>query len=40
MDTNDKNSNGTAWDINDSSKCPYLGGLQKETAGGGTNNLD
>lgn len=40
MDTNDKNSNGTAWDINDSSKCPYLGGTLKETAGGGTNNLD
>ena len=40
MDTNDKNSNSTAWDINDSSKCPYLGGTLKETAGGGTNNLD
>ncbi len=40
MDTKDKNSNGTAWDINDSSKCPYLGGALKETAGGGTNNLD
>jgi len=40
MDTNENNSHGTAWDINDSSKCPYLGGTQKETAGGGTNNLD
>ncbi len=40
MDTNEKNSHGNAMDINDSSKCPYLGGALKETAGGGTNNLD
>ncbi len=39
---NNKNDNphGEAFDINDSSKCPYLGGTQKQTAGGGTNNLD
>jgi catalase-peroxidase len=39
---NDKNNNphGTAWDINDSSKCPYLGGTMKQAAGGGTTNQD
>ncbi len=40
MDNNENNPHGEAWDINDSSKCPYLGGTLKQTAGGGTNNLD
>ncbi|QLG45573.1 catalase/peroxidase HPI [Costertonia aggregata] len=41
MDNNKNNdSHGNAWDINDSSKCPYLGGTMKQTAGGGTTNLD
>ena len=40
MDNNENNPHGNAWDINDSSKCPYLGGTMKQTAGGGTNNLD
>ncbi|MFK7811642.1 MAG: catalase/peroxidase HPI [Maribacter sp.] len=40
MDNNNDNPHGEAFDINDSSKCPYLGGTQKQTAGGGTNNLD
>ncbi len=38
--TNNNDPHGNAFDINDSSKCPYLGGTQKQTAGGGTNNLD
>lgn len=40
MDTNNNNPHGTTADMNDSSKCPYLGGALNETAGGGTNNLD
>ncbi|MFT6370519.1 MAG: catalase-peroxidase, partial [Maribacter sp.] len=40
MDTNNNNTEGTTLDINDSSKCPYLGGVLNDTAGGGTNNLD
>ena len=40
MDNNESNPHGKAWDINDSSKCPYLGGELKQTAGGGTTNLD
>ena len=40
MDNKNDNPHGEAFDINDSSKCPYLGGTQKQTAGGGTNNLD
>jgi len=38
--TKNDNPHGEAFDINNSSKCPYLGGTQKQTAGGGTNNLD
>ena len=39
---NNTQSNGTAWDINesDASQCPFLSGTQKKTAGGGTNNRD
>ncbi|WP_396636505.1 catalase/peroxidase HPI [Maribacter sp. R77961] len=40
MDNKDNNPHGNAWDINDSSKCPYLGGSLKQTAGGGTTNQD
>ena len=40
MDNNENNPHGEAWDINDSSKCPYLGGTMKQSAGGGTSNLD
>lgn len=41
MDTSKNNdSHGEAWDINDSSKCPYLGGTLKQTAGEGTTNQD
>ncbi|MRI01441.1 catalase/peroxidase HPI [Kriegella sp. EG-1] len=40
MDNNGKNSHGEAFDINDSSKCPYLGGTLKQNAGGGTTNQD
>ena len=41
MDHNESNaSNGNVWDVNDSSKCPYLGGALKQTAGGGTSNRD
>ena len=38
--TNNKESKSKAWEINDSAKCPYLGGTLKQTAGGGTNNQD
>ena len=38
--TRDNGSQGDAWDVNDSSKCPYLGGTLKQTAGGGTTNQD
>ena len=35
------NSNGEAWEINNSSaNCPFLSGSQKKTAGGGTSNRD
>ena len=40
MDNNENNPHGSAMDINDSSKCPYLGGTMKQTAGGGTTNQD
>jgi len=40
MDNNDNNPHGNALDINDSSKCPYLGGALKQSAGGGTTNQD
>ena len=40
MDNNNNNPHGNALDINDSSKCPYLGGALKQTAGGGTTNQD
>jgi len=40
MDNNENNPHGEAIDINDSSKCPYLGGTLKQTAGGGTTNQD
>ena len=40
MDNN--NNHGEAWDINesDASKCPFLSGDQKKTAGRGTSNRD
>jgi len=38
--TKNDNPHGEAFDINDSAKCPYLGGSLKQSAGGGTNNLD
>ncbi len=40
MDNNENNPHGNAMDINDSSKCPYLGGTMKQTAGGGKTNQD
>ncbi|MBM1104892.1 catalase/peroxidase HPI [Aurantibacter crassamenti] len=40
MDNTENNPHGEALDINDSGKCPYLGGTMNQTAGGGTNNLD
>ncbi len=41
MDNSENNdAHGNALDINDSSKCPYLGGTLKQTAGGGTTNQD
>ncbi len=36
-------NNGNAWDVNDEnnvSKCPFMGGTHKTTAGGGTTNKD
>lgn len=40
MDNNENNPHGNAMDINDSGKCPYLGGAMKQTAGGGTTSQD
>ena len=38
---NNSNSNGEAWDINESSAdCPFLSGVQTKVAGGGTKNRD
>ncbi|MEM6843256.1 MAG: catalase/peroxidase HPI [Bacteroidota bacterium] len=34
------NGHGKAWDVNDSSKCPFMGGAVKFTAGSGTSNRD
>lgn len=41
MDTKN-NNNGNAWEINDGdvNKCPYFGGVQNKSAGGGTENKD
>jgi catalase-peroxidase len=35
-----QNNDGKAWDVNDSSKCPFMGGEVKLAAGEGTSNLD
>ena len=35
-----KHPDGKVWDVNESSRCPFMGGDIKKTAGGGTNNLD
>ncbi|MBT8183611.1 MAG: catalase/peroxidase HPI [Eudoraea sp.] len=41
MENKEINSpHGKVWDVNDSSKCPYLGGSLNQSAGGGTTNLD
>ncbi|MGI9551714.1 MAG: catalase/peroxidase HPI, partial [Aurantibacter sp.] len=41
MDNNENNNpHGNTLDVNDLSKCPYLGGTLKQTAGGGTTNQD
>ncbi len=43
MKNDNTNNGGEAWDINNSgdiSKCPYFGGIQNQTAGGGTRNQD
>ncbi|MGB5819383.1 MAG: catalase/peroxidase HPI [Saonia sp.] len=37
---NSNTSNGKVWDVNESSKCPYLGGALKQSAGGGTSNRE
>lgn len=34
------NGHGQVWDVNDSSKCPFMGGALKFTAGAGTSNRD
>ncbi|MGB5929470.1 MAG: peroxidase family protein, partial [Cyclobacteriaceae bacterium] len=38
----DNSSNGThkAWEVNESSRCPFMGGALDFTAGNGTNNRD
>ena len=35
-----KSSNHKVWDVNESSKCPFMGGALKFTAGSGTSNRD
>ncbi|WP_276388381.1 catalase/peroxidase HPI [Eudoraea chungangensis] len=41
MDKSKNNTNGTAsYNVNDISKCPFMGGELKQTAGGGPTNKD
>lgn len=40
MKHSDPSGNGKIWDVNESNKCPFLGGELKYTAGGGTSNRD
>lgn len=42
MDNNQNSNspNGKVWDLNESSKCPFLSGVQNTSAGGGTSNRD
>ncbi|MGB5170256.1 MAG: catalase/peroxidase HPI [Eudoraea sp.] len=41
MDNSKNNSNGTtSYNVNDASKCPFMGGELKQTAGGGLTNKD
>lgn len=42
MDTKNENktANGKVYDVNDSSKCPFMGGELNQVAGGGTSNRD
>lgn len=41
MDKSKNNANGTAsYNVNDMSKCPFMGGELKQTAGGGPTNKD
>ncbi|MGB5317919.1 catalase/peroxidase HPI [Eudoraea sp.] len=41
MDNSKNNSNGTtSYNVNDASKCPFMGGELKQTAGGGPTNKD
>ncbi len=35
-----ESSNGKAWEINESGKCPFSGTVLKQSAGGGTRNRD
>ncbi|WP_235298243.1 catalase/peroxidase HPI [Portibacter marinus] len=37
---NNNGNGGEAWDVNESSKCPFLGGKLKGSAGNGTANRD
>ncbi|WP_010516494.1 catalase/peroxidase HPI [Croceivirga radicis] len=39
MDNNNQHTN-EAWDVNESSKCPFLNGEMSQVAGGGTSNTD
>ncbi|WP_340201694.1 catalase/peroxidase HPI [Ascidiimonas sp. W6] len=42
MDTNNSNNapNGKVWDVNETSKCPFMGGALQQSAGTGTSNRD
>ena len=37
---NNKDSNGSSYNVNSESKCPFHGGAVKQTAGGGSSNRD
>ncbi|MFD1094696.1 catalase/peroxidase HPI [Salegentibacter chungangensis] len=37
---NNNSDNHKVWDVNESSKCPFMGGATKKTAGAGTSNRD
>ncbi|MDP5231185.1 MAG: catalase/peroxidase HPI [Cellulophaga sp.] len=42
MDNTNTNesSHGKVWDVNESNKCPFMGGVLNQAAGGGTSNRD
>ena len=40
MENNKNSDSHKAWEVNESSKCPFMGGALKYTAGSGQSNRD